>query len=91
MNRSEYGRSAVGDTEYSLFVGDLSPEVSDDMLLDFFRKRYTSVRVAKVVCDDSGYAKGIEDNLYFILVDSGETHNSAVATIRDHSQKFRDI
>ena len=58
LNRSEYGRSAVGDTEYSLFVGDLSPEVSDDMLLDFFRKRYKSVRVAKIVCDDNGYAKG---------------------------------
>jgi len=58
LNRSEYGRSSVGETEYSLFVGDLSPDVSDDVLLDFFRLRYKSVRVAKVCLDENGYAKG---------------------------------
>jgi len=75
LNRSEYGRSAVGDTEYSLFVGDLSPEVSDDMLLDFFRKRYKSVRVAKIVCDDNGYAKGYG----FVRFYNEQEYNSAVS------------
>jgi len=58
LNRSEYGRSSGGAVEYSLFVGDLSPEVTDDMLLDFFRAKYPSVRAAKVCYDDRGYPKG---------------------------------
>jgi len=81
LNRSEYGRSAVGETEYSLFVGDLSPEVSDDMLLDFFRKRYKSVRVAKVVCDENGYAKGYG----FVRFYNEQEYNSAVSEMNGAS------
>lgn len=58
LNRSEYGRSSGGAQEYSLFVGDLDPGISDDMLLDFFRVKYPSVRAAKVCFDERGYPKG---------------------------------
>lgn len=58
LNRSEYGRSSGGSVEYSLFVGDITSEVTDDHLLDFFRVRYPSVRAAKVVKDKSGKSKG---------------------------------
>ncbi|ELR16465.1 RNA recognition motif domain containing protein [Acanthamoeba castellanii str. Neff] len=37
--------------EFSLFVGDLAPEISDDQLQAFFGARYRSVRSAKVVTD----------------------------------------
>ena len=45
--------------EFSLFVGDLAPDVNDALLADAFRTRYASVRAAKVVTDaGSGRSKG---------------------------------
>ncbi|KAJ2083020.1 hypothetical protein H4R24_001136 [Coemansia sp. RSA 988] len=44
------GSTAEG-AEYSLFVGDLAPEVTDVQLAQEFRCRYASVRTAKVVTD----------------------------------------
>ncbi|XP_033105207.1 tRNA selenocysteine 1-associated protein 1-like [Anneissia japonica] len=44
--------------EFSIFVGDLSPEVDDLMLHDFFAERYKDVKGAKVVLDDQGIPKG---------------------------------
>ncbi|KAJ2002205.1 hypothetical protein GGI04_003437 [Coemansia thaxteri] len=37
--------------EFSLFVGDLAPEVTDIQLVHEFRGRYASVRTAKIVTD----------------------------------------
>ncbi|KAJ1722761.1 hypothetical protein LPJ53_002859 [Coemansia erecta] len=37
--------------EYSLFVGDLAPEITDIQLVYEFRRRYASVKSAKVVTD----------------------------------------
>ncbi|KAJ2744250.1 hypothetical protein GGI20_003112 [Coemansia sp. BCRC 34301] len=37
--------------EFSLFVGDLAPEVTDIQLAHEFRSRYSSVRTAKIVTD----------------------------------------
>ncbi|KAJ1741666.1 hypothetical protein LPJ78_002108 [Coemansia sp. RSA 989] len=48
--------AANGDAdtaEYSLFVGDLAPEVTDVQLVQEFRCRYASVRAAKVVMDSA--------------------------------------
>ena len=36
--------------DYSLFVGDLAPDVSDMILQEYFRQFYPSVRSAKVRC-----------------------------------------
>jgi hypothetical protein len=45
--------------EYSLFAGDLSPDVSDEILAATFRHRYPSVSSAKVICDPvTGRPKG---------------------------------
>ena len=43
--------------EFSLYVGDLSNEVNDIMLLDFFQKRFPSCRAARVVQEVSGKSK----------------------------------
>jgi len=45
--------------EYSIFVGDLPPEVNDYMLQQKFASLYCSVRSAKVVTDpQTGLSRG---------------------------------
>lgn len=46
------------DKEYSLWVGDLTPEVDDYTLYRAFSTRYPSIRTAKVILDTSGYSRG---------------------------------
>ncbi|KAJ2798153.1 hypothetical protein H4S07_005761, partial [Coemansia furcata] len=43
--------ASLDGPEFSLFVGDLAPEVTDVQLAHEFRSRYGSVRTAKVVTD----------------------------------------
>ena len=48
-----------GPAEFSLFVGDVAPDVTDALLVEAFRARYPAVRSAKVVTDaGSGRSKG---------------------------------
>jgi len=48
-----------GDGDHAVFVGDLAAEVTDEMLLNSFAQRYSSVRNAKVVFDpQSGGSRG---------------------------------
>ncbi|CAI5510688.1 unnamed protein product [Closterium sp. Naga37s-1] len=66
------GRPADGQ-EFSIFVGDLAPDVNDYLLCETFRCRYGSVRGAKVVVNNvSGRTKGYG----FVVVDnvSGRTN-----------------
>ena len=44
---------------YSLFVGDITPEVDDGMLYEFFYNRYPSCRAGKVVLDSMGNSKWV--------------------------------
>lgn len=45
--------------EYSIFVGDLGPEVNDDLLFYTFQRNYPSCRSAKVVTDAvTGLSRG---------------------------------
>jgi len=44
--------------EYSVYVGDLSPEVDDNALFKFFATRLTSCKSAKVVTEQGGGSKG---------------------------------
>ncbi|XP_077991484.1 tRNA selenocysteine 1-associated protein 1-like [Glandiceps talaboti] len=56
LNRAAYGQT-YQSTEYSLFVGDLTPEVEDISLHDFFAKRYNTCKAGKVVKDSAGNSK----------------------------------
>jgi len=51
-------RLGPGERDFSIWVGDLSPDVDDLQLYKFFSARYQSVRTCKVVMDGSGYSKG---------------------------------
>jgi hypothetical protein len=42
------GFRAGENTDYSVFVGDLAPDVTDFILEDAFRRYFSSVRCAKV-------------------------------------------
>lgn len=51
-------RLAPGEIDTSIWVGDLTPEVDDFALYRYFTQRYSTVRCAKVVLDESGFSKG---------------------------------
>jgi len=51
-------RLLPGEPDTSIWVGDLTPEVDDFALYQFFSHRYTTVRCAKVVLDEAGFSKG---------------------------------
>lgn len=52
-------RRPEAGSDLSIFVGDLAPDVTDDMLHDTFASRYPSVKDAKVVVDlNTGRSKG---------------------------------
>lgn len=57
LNRATFGKQETGQM-YSLFVGDLTPEVDDGMLYEFFYNRYPTCRGGKVVLDSMGNSKG---------------------------------
>ncbi|XP_053614907.1 tRNA selenocysteine 1-associated protein 1 [Plodia interpunctella] len=46
------------EREYSVWVGDLSPEVDDYSLYRVFAAKYNSIKTAKVILDNGGYTKG---------------------------------
>lgn len=46
------------EREYSVWVGDLSPEVDDYSLYKVFAIKYNSIRSAKVILDGNGFSKG---------------------------------
>jgi RNA recognition motif-containing protein len=59
--------------DYSIFIGDLPPGVTDEMLFDLFAAKYQSVRTARIVTDkDTGQSKGFFLRMYcfcFVLWD----------------------
>lgn len=48
MNWGAGGRRIDTGDDHSIFVGDLAPDVSDELLLSTFSSRFSSVRGAKV-------------------------------------------
>ncbi|XP_031563267.1 tRNA selenocysteine 1-associated protein 1-like [Actinia tenebrosa] len=59
LNWATYGKelSNLGP-EYSIFVGDLTPDVTDSVLQVFFQQRFPSCKAAKVVLDAAGNSRG---------------------------------
>ncbi|XP_048582756.1 tRNA selenocysteine 1-associated protein 1 [Nematostella vectensis] len=54
-----YGKESTHQgPEFSIFVGDLTPDVNDHMLQEFFQSRFPSCKAAKVVLDASGNSRG---------------------------------
>ncbi|XP_030764693.1 tRNA selenocysteine 1-associated protein 1 isoform X1 [Sitophilus oryzae] len=51
------GRQIV-DREFSVWVGDLSPDVDDYNLYRVFSSKYNTIKTAKVILDNSGFSKG---------------------------------
>ncbi|KAJ8279591.1 hypothetical protein COCON_G00066570 [Conger conger] len=58
LNYATHGKRPDGGPEYSVFVGDLSSEVDDFQLYDFFVKKYPSCKGGKVVTDVYGNSRG---------------------------------
>ncbi|KAI4468533.1 trna selenocysteine 1-associated protein 1-related-related [Holotrichia oblita] len=56
-NASNTGRSLL-DREFSVWVGDLSPDVDDYNLYRVFSSKYNTIKTAKVILDSSGFSKG---------------------------------
>lgn len=48
----------ANEREFSVWVGDLSPEVDDYNLYRVFSNKYSSIKTAKVILDSSGFSKG---------------------------------
>ncbi|XP_045537531.1 tRNA selenocysteine 1-associated protein 1 [Papilio machaon] len=46
------------EREFSVWVGDLSPDVDDYSLYRVFASKYSSIKTAKVILDGTGYTKG---------------------------------
>lgn len=51
-------RLMPGEKDFSIWVGDLTPDVDDLQLYRFFSNRYQSIKSAKVVLDATGCSKG---------------------------------
>ncbi|KAI9598326.1 hypothetical protein BDF19DRAFT_382537 [Syncephalis fuscata] len=63
--------------EFSVFIGDLAPEVTEQMLLGLFQSYYVSVKSAKVVTDNvTGAPKGSYGFVRFF--DEAEQHRAMV-------------
>uniref|UniRef100_A0A674DR66 tRNA selenocysteine-associated protein 1 n=1 Tax=Salmo trutta TaxID=8032 RepID=A0A674DR66_SALTR len=58
LNYATYGKRPEAGLEFSVFVGDLSSEVDDYQLHQFFLKKYPSCKGGKVVSDQYGNSRG---------------------------------
>ncbi|XP_063700787.1 tRNA selenocysteine 1-associated protein 1 [Culicoides brevitarsis] len=58
LNNASNSVRAGGDREFSVWVGDLTSDVDDYNLYRVFSAKYTSIKTAKVILDNSGFSKG---------------------------------
>ncbi|NP_001018445.1 tRNA selenocysteine 1-associated protein 1 [Danio rerio] len=56
LSRSNYGKQGESST-FSLFVSDLTPDVDDGMLYEFFHYHFSSCCSGKIVLDANGHSK----------------------------------
>jgi RNA recognition motif-containing protein len=91
LNWAAYGvgrSSQPTNEDFSLFVGDVAPDVSDLILQEYFRQFYPSVRSAKVITDAStGRSKGYG----FVRFSSESERNAALSEMNGHFLSNRPI
>ncbi|XP_077991233.1 uncharacterized protein LOC144445519 isoform X2 [Glandiceps talaboti] len=68
----------MGKKEFSLFIGELTPEVEDYALYNFFSRRYPSIKGAKVILDGTGISRGFG----FVRFSSEEEHQTALSDMQ---------
>jgi RNA recognition motif-containing protein len=51
-------KALLADREFSIWAGDLSPDVDDYNLYRVFSAKYQSIKTAKVIMDDTGFSRG---------------------------------
>ncbi|XP_043072892.1 tRNA selenocysteine 1-associated protein 1 isoform X1 [Puntigrus tetrazona] len=57
LSRATYGKLGDSCSTFSLFVSDLTPEVDDGMLYEFFHYHFSSCCSGKIILDSNGYSK----------------------------------
>ncbi|XP_057211673.1 tRNA selenocysteine 1-associated protein 1 [Triplophysa rosa] len=57
LSRATYGRHGESSSTFCLFVSDLTPDVDDGMLYEFFHYRFSSCCSGKIVLYNNGYSK----------------------------------
>lgn len=91
LNWAAYGvgrSSQPTNEDFSLFVGDVAPDVSDFILQEYFRQFYPSVRSAKVITDaTTGRSKGYG----FVRFSSESERNAALTEMNGHFLSNRPI
>ncbi|GAB4813815.1 hypothetical protein N2152v2_000861 [Parachlorella kessleri] len=90
LNWAAYGvgKTAPAGEDFSLFVGDLAPDVTDIILQEYFRQFYPSVRSAKVITDaGSGRSKGYG----FVRFASEPERDKALTEMNGHFLSNRPI
>lgn len=75
-NASNTGRSML-DREFSVWVGDLSPDVDDYNLYRVFSTKYNTIKTAKVIIDSSGFSRGYG----FVRFGSEEEQKDSLVTM----------
>ncbi|KAI4895323.1 hypothetical protein NFI96_031117 [Prochilodus magdalenae] len=75
LNRAAYGRQVENSPTFSLFVSDLSPDVDDGMLYEFFCIHFPSCCSGKIVLNSEGYSKCCG----FVSFTSQRDHRRALA------------
>ncbi|KAG5676791.1 hypothetical protein PVAND_006599 [Polypedilum vanderplanki] len=51
-------KALLADREFSIWAGDLSPDVDDYNLYRVFSAKYQSIKTAKVIMDEAGFSRG---------------------------------
>ncbi|XP_044739820.1 tRNA selenocysteine 1-associated protein 1-like [Chrysoperla carnea] len=58
LNNASNTDRSLFEREFSVWIGDLSPDVDDYSLYRTFASRYNTIKSAKVILDNSGFSKG---------------------------------
>lgn len=81
LNSASNSNKLLGnEREFSVWVGDLSPEVDDYNLYRVFSNKYSSIKTAKVILDSSGFSKGYG----FVRFGVEEEQKSALYEMNGH-------